>query len=725
MSQKYYDIGNLDCANCAKELETGIGKLDAVNFAQVDFANMRLVIEGEASFEQLQQRAQAFGNTLHDNADPTATPADEQTTRGGVLGFWDYLLSRNDTRMALIGFVLILLGLLVTFSPLPLVVSSGIYTVALAIAVYPIATSGVTALRINRRFTIDLLMSLAGVGALIIGEYLEATTVVFLYVIGEALEGYVTNGARQSLKTLMDLKPTQAIRMQDGVETTVHVDQLNIGDVILVKPGERIPMDGIVQTGHSGVNQAPITGESIPVDKHIGDDVFAASINENGTLQVEVTRRADDNTLSRIIDMVTEAQSQRAPSQRMIDEFASYYTPAVMVVALLVAIGPPLVFGAPFIGADPHAGWFYRALTILVIACPCALVISTPVTVISAITAAARRGVLIKGGAHLEALGTVRAIAFDKTGTLTRGEPQVMDVHAHDCDEAGTICTTCDDVLALASAVEKHNTHPLAQAVVNTAAERELLDRYPTAQDVEVLAGAGVRGVVNGREVVVGSHAYFDQHYTHSAELCARVKAAEQQGYTTMMLHDGDDVRGYIAVADAVRETSPQVIVALNALNLTTVMLTGDNATVARAVGEHIKVSDVRAELLPQDKVTAVQDLRDTYGRVAMIGDGVNDTPALATATVGVAMGGAGTAQAMETADIALMADDLAQLPYAVRLARFARRLIMQNVGMSIAMKLIFLLLAIGGGVTMWAAIFADVGMSLIVTLNGMRPLRR
>jgi Cd2+/Zn2+-exporting ATPase len=719
MSQQIYNIGNLDCANCAKELETGINKLKGVEQATVDFANMRLLVSGDVPFTALQKRTQEFGHSLHE-AEAQNTPKPQK--RGGIIGFWDYLLSRHDTRLALVGVALVLVGLLVAFAGYTNL-SPIIYTAALIIAVYPIAKSGLNTLRINHQFSINLLMTIAGIGALVIGEYLEAATVVFLFSIGEALEGYVTNQARDSLKSLLELKPTEALLLQNGRELSVHVDSLQLGDKILVKAGERIPMDGTVAAGTSGVNQAPITGESIPVTKEQGDEVFAGTINENGTLEIEVTRLAQDNTLNRIIQMVEEAQSQRAPSQRLIDQFAHYYTPSVVVIAALVATIPPLFFGAPFMDTAVGHGWLYRALTMLVIACPCALVISTPVTVISAITAAARRGVLIKGGAHLEALGTVKSVAFDKTGTLTEGRPVVMAVRSVDC-ETGELCELCDDVLALAAAVESRSTHPLAQAVVDEAQSRQLASRYSTAQDVKALTGLGVKGQIDGREIVVGSHNLFDSEFAHSDALCDMVKSAEANGQTTMLLHDGERVRGYIAVADKVRQSSAGVVSALNALNLQTVMLTGDNPTVAQAVGDKVGVTDIRASLLPDDKVTAVRGLMQS-GAVAMVGDGINDTPALATATVGIAMGGAGSAQAMETADIALMGDDLSQLPFAIKLARFARNLILQNVVLAIAMKLLFLTAAVFGGVSMWAAIFADVGMSLIVTLNGMRPLRR
>lgn len=723
MSQQTYTIGNMDCANCAKEVETGVARLDGVKAVRVDFATSKMTLDGDVPFETLEKRVQALGKTITAEREADAEETPYTSSRGGIPGFWDYLTARHETQLALAGGSLILLTLMLSLLGLPARFAGVMYTIAMLVAVYPIAKSGLNTLLINREFNINLLMTIAAVGAIVIGEYLEAATVIFLFAIGESLEGYTADRARDSIRSLMQLKPTQALRLRDGAEETVHIRELRVDDRILVKPGERIPMDGEIAAGTSSVNQAPITGESIPVHKAKGDEVFAGSINEQGALEIRVTKLAEDNTLSRIIKLVEEAQSVRAPSQRIIDRFAHYYTPAVVVIAFFVAMIPPLLFNAPFYDTGEQTGWLYRALTMLVIACPCALVISTPVTVISAITAAARRGVLIKGGAHLEALGQVKAVAFDKTGTLTQGKPAVTVTRAADC-ETGEVCFKCDDVLALAAAVERRSTHPLAQAVVQAADARQLGNTYAPANDVQILAGRGVQGLIGGRLVTVGSHSLFDDEYMHGDSFCKLVEETEAAGQTTMLLSDGERVRGFIAVADAPRETSPDVVRQLNELGVSTVMLTGDNATVAAAVGAQVGVSDVRANLLPEDKVNAIHSLKAQHIHVAMVGDGVNDTPALAAATVGIAMGGAGSAQAMETADIALMADDLRQLPFAVRLARFARHIIQQNMALTFAMKLLFLLLAVGGGVTMWAAVFADVGMSLLVTLNGMRPLR-
>lgn len=730
MAQQIYTIGNMDCANCAKEVETGVRNLQGVTSAQVDFATSKLTLEGDVSFTALKQRVESLGKTI---SAPPPEP-DIAPKRRGIIGFLSYLAAKHETQFALVGGAIIIAGMLLslvltgqivglgaahgietetTAAPIDLFIS-GIYTIAMAIAAFPIAKNGINTLRVNRTFSINLLMTIAAVGAILIGEFLEAAVVIFLFAIGEALEGYTADRARDSLRSLLALKPTQAILLRDNRELTVHVNDLRVNDRILVKPGERIPMDGIVENGSSGVNQAPITGESMPVNKTSGSEVFAGSINGSGALEIIVTRLAADNTLSRIIRLVEEAQSSRSASQRMIDRFANYYTPGVVVVALVVAVLPPLVFNAPFYSTATETGWLYRALTMLVIACPCALVISTPVTVISAITAAARRGVLIKGGIHLETLGTVKAVAFDKTGTLTKGQPAITAIHALDGNHR--------TLLAQAAAVEQRSTHPLAQAVVFAANQQKIA--FTPAENVENLAGQGIRGSVNGKIITVGSHSLFDVDYPHHSEVCDLISTAEANGQTAMLVANNRAMTGFITTADEIRATSADVVSQLHQLGLQTTMLTGDNATVAQSVGAQTGVQHIRAGLLPQDKVTAVQTLRTEYQSVMMVGDGINDTPALAAATVGVAMGGAGSAQAMETADVVLMADDLTQLPFAIRLSRFARQLIQQNIGLSLGMKLLFLVLAATGGVSMWTAIFADVGMSLIVTLNGMRPLR-
>jgi Cd2+/Zn2+-exporting ATPase len=504
-----------------------------------------------------------------------------------------------------------------------------------------------------------------------------------------------------------------------------------VGDRIIVKPGERIPMDGRVLSGHTAVNQAPITGESIPVEKSSSDEVFAGTINGDGLLEIEVTHLAADNTLSRLIYLVEEAQTQKTPTQRFVDRFARVYTPIVVTGAVLVATLPPLLLGQPFLDTPDSRGWLYRALTLLVIACPCALVIATPVAVVSAISAAARRGVLIKGGAYLEALGRVKVVAFDKTGTLTQGRPELVNIACVDncCAEARLhdpliACRHCDDMLARAAAVERYSTHPLAQAIT-MAAEARALPQLQVEQ-VENLPGRGVQGQVDNQLITVGSHTLLHAGTPDTADFCQRITEAEANGHTTMLVREDDALRGYLAVSDPPRHTSPSTIAALKEIGIhRTIMLTGDNATVANAVGQKLGLDQVRAGLMPTDKVTAVRELVDEYGdSVAMVGDGVNDAPALAAASVGIAMGAGGTAQALETADVALMADDLTQLPVAIRQGHRATRTIHFNIWFALVIKAVFLLTAVFGLATLWMAVFADMGASLIVTLNGMRLLK-
>ncbi len=719
MSETTYNVEGMDCAHCATTIEKGVRKLDGVDGVAVNYITGKLLVDGEVDQEALRQRIETLGYRLAEQETPAVAEAPE-LKRGGPLGFIDFMWAEQSARFALIGGALLALGVVAALLGQP---ASLIFVAATLIALYPIARSGLGNLWVNHDFNINLLMTIAAVGALVIGEWAEGATVVFLFAVGESLEGYTGERARDSIRSLMTLAPTRAIRLTNGQEYDVPVAALAVGDTILVKPGERLPMDGEIVRGEGGVDQAPITGESVPAHKGIGDGVYAGTINGAGALEIRVTHLAADNTLSRIIRMVEDAQNSGAPSQRFIDRFAHYYTPVIALLALGIAVVPPLLFHAPFLDTAAGHGWLYRALTLLVIACPCALVISTPVTVISAITAAARRGVLIKGGAYLEALAGVRAFAFDKTGTLTAGKPVVTISRSLDC-MSGVLCPDCDDVLALATAVERRSTHPLARAVVDEAKVRGLAECYAPAESVESLSGRGVQGRVDGRLVTVGSHALFEATLPHPQALCALVEGAEANGQTAMLLSDGDRVRGFIAVADSARPESQAVIRDLKALGCSTIMLTGDNATVAASVGKAVGVDDVRAGLLPEDKVEAVRALMNRHGAVAMVGDGVNDTPALAAATLGVAMGGAGSAQALETADVALMADDLTQLPAAIRLARFAHRLIIQNVAASFAVKIVFVLLALLGIASLWLAILADVGVLLLVTLNGMRPLR-
>jgi Cd2+/Zn2+-exporting ATPase len=714
-----YTITGMDCADCAHTIEKGVAQLPGVQSAACDFATAKLRVTGTPDAAALRRRVEALGYAI---AQP-ATRHQPSAIRHPISGFLAYILSRTDTRLAVLGSAGILIAWLSSLAGNSPIINNALLIASLCVTGYPVARSGLTALLINREFNINLLMTVAAVGAVIIGEPMEAATLMVLFALAEALEGYTVDRARDSLRGLMQLAPATALRLEAGREVSVPVEALAVGDMIVVRAGDRIPMDGVVLAGSSAVNQAPITGESVPVHKTPGASVYAGSLNGNGALEVRVTHTAQDNTLSQVIHLVEEAQSVRAPSQRVIDQFARVYTPAMVAIAALVAGVPPLLFGQPFFDTATEHGWLYRALALLVIACPCALVISAPVTIISAITTAAQRGVLIKGGAHLETLALVKALAFDKTGTLTRGEPAVTQTRALECvnDER---CQHCDDVLAIASALERRSAHPLARAVMAAAEQRGVTDTYAPAETVEALAGRGIAGRVNGKHATLGNHALFEAEHPHTDALCHEIELAEANGQTTMLVCDGDRVRGFIAVADTVRPESQQAVAELKQLGAQTLMLTGDNDMVARAVAAEVGVSAVRANLLPGDKFEAVKALHAEHGRVAMVGDGINDTPALAAADVGVAIGGAASAQAIETADVVLMSSDLRQLPFAVRLARFARSLIMQNIAFSLGTKLLFMALALSGLASLWLAVLGDMGVSLLVTFNGLRALR-
>jgi len=746
MTEHTFQITGMDCADCARSVEKGVARLDGIAQCQLNFTSETLRVSGDVARETIVARVRELGYDVAPTNQQTNQPTNSPPT-----AFFPYMWQRRDTRLALLALLLILPGLLFE-ELLPGLGVDGVWievtaVLALIIAGWPIFKSAWTAVRINHDININVLMSIAASGAVLIGAYTEAGMVMVLFVIAEAIEGYTAARARQSIRHLMELAPHKATVLrqcidcaghlgQDGYtggpcpfcgieEQRVAVEELRLGETIVVKPGERAPMDGRILSGHSAINQAPITGESLPVEKQPGDEVFAGSINGPGTLEIEVTRLAEDNTLSRLIKLVEEAQESQAPTQRFVDQFARYYTPIVVAVAALVAIVPPLAFGQPWLdAADPTQGWIYRALALLVVACPCALVISTPVSLVSAISNGARHGVIFKGGAHLEALSRVRAIAFDKTGTLTRGEPAVVAVRAAVCHLPDGACADCDDLLALASAVEQRSEHPIAQAVVAAATKQAAATPYKAAENVQALSGRGVTGQVNGRAVTIGSHTYFADHAAHAAH-CAELEMAANQGYTTMLVHRDDDYLGYIAVADTVRESSRTAVAELRALGIAhLVMLTGDNEQTARQVAADVGVglTEVRANCLPEDKVTAVTQLRQQHGHVVMVGDGINDTPALAAATVGIAIGH--TAQALETADVTLMRDDLRLLPFAIRLSRAAMRIIWVNVALALGLKLAFFGLVLVGLGSMWLAVLADMGVSLLVTMNGLRLLR-
>jgi Cd2+/Zn2+-exporting ATPase len=579
--------------------------------------------------------------------------------------------------------------------------STVLYLASVFFGAYHFARKGLYALK-TFSLGINFLMSLAILGAIVIEEYVEAASLAFLFSLAELLEEFSVERARRSLRELIKLAPREARVRRNGKELLCPIEEIAVGEVCIVKPGERIALDGQVLSGSSFVNQAPITGESVPVEKKPGDEVFAGTINYDGYLEITVTKRAKDTTLARIIHLVEEAEAQKAPSERFVDRFARYYTPGVVLVALLVATVPAIFFGAAF------SEWFSRALALLVIACPCALLISTPVSIISAITSAARHGVLIKGGVYLEELGQIQTIVFDKTGTLTTGQLTVTDIIPTD-----SISPT--EVLRIAAALERKSQHPIAQAIVRAYEERAAGEPLPDAQEFTSLTGQGVQAKLDGTLYRVGRLQLFN----------ADGLALASQAKTVIGVGTPDRLLGLIALADSIRPQAHQTVQRLKDLGIDVVMVTGDNEATARAVAQHVGITHYHAGVFPDQKVHEIEHLRSEYGRVAMVGDGVNDAPALAAASVGIAMGAVGSDAALETAHVALMGDDLSKLPYLIELSRRTRRVIQQNIFFSILTKLTLGLGVFPGYVTLVLAVLVgDMGASLAVTGNALRLAR-
>lgn len=589
-------------------------------------------------------------------------------------------------------------------------VSKLLFAVAAAMGLWLVLPKAFGSLR-QWRPDMNLLMTVAVIGAAGIGEWFEAGTVAFLFSVSLLLESWSVSRARKAVAALMELAPT-TVRVVEGQESAREMppEEVKVGTIFLVKPGERIPLDGRVTQGTSDVNQAPITGESMPVEKTVGSDVFAGTINGDGALHVESTKAAKDTTLAKIIRLVGEAQSRRAPSEQWVEKFAAIYTPAIMVLAVLLFLIPPLVLGGAW------AIWFYRALVLLVIACPCALVISTPVSIVAGMTAAAREGVLIKGGAYLEAPAYLRAIAFDKTGTLTAGRPQVVEV-------VPLSQHTEEELIERAAAMEQHSEHPIARAIVAYAESRNI--KPAAASEFQVIKGKGARAIFDGREFWLGSHKYLEEREQESGETHQQIEEIASKGRTVVAIGNDKHLCGLIALADEARPEAVKALAELSTAGVEhLVILTGDNRPTADAVAKKLKITEAYAELLPEDKVGAVEALVEKYHYVGMVGDGVNDAPALAAATIGIAMGAAGTDAAIETADIALMSDDLTRLPWLVVHSRRVLSVIRQNISLSLFVKLAFVILTFAGISSLWGAIAADMGTSLLVIFNGLRLLK-
>lgn len=699
MSEKTYRIEGLSCTNCAGKFEKNVKQLPGVTSATVNFGASKISVEGQTTIEELEE-AGAFENLIIRDDQEN----DEQVRSK------ESFIKRNIALIISLGFILV-----AVISQLSLgedhLLTKALYILAIIIGGFDLFKEGFSDL-IKLDFSMESLMTIAIIGAAFIGEWAEGSIVVILFAISEALERFSMDKARQSIRSLMDIAPKEALIRRNNVEQLVSVDKIDIDDIMIIKPGQKIAMDGLVINGHSSVNQAAITGESVPVEKQLDDEVFAGTLNEEGVLEVKVTKKVTDTTIAKIIHLVEEAQGERAPAQAFVDKFAKYYTPFIIIMALLIVVVPPLFFGGDW------NKWLYQGLSILVVGCPCSLVISTPVSIVSAIGNAAKNGVLVKGGVYLEEIGHLRAIAFDKTGTLTKGKPVVTDFIA-------TSSETDINYLSIISSLESLSQHPLASAILNEADKTNVDYKSIQIEDFQSITGKGLTGIHQNIRYYIGSPKLFSASVIEETAVKVQYRQFQEQGKTAMYFGTDEQILGVIAVADEVRDSSAAVISELHKLSIEhTIMLTGDNTKTAESIGKQLGVTEIKGDLMPQEKLDSIKALRTTYNKVAMVGDGINDAPALAASTVGIAMGGAGTDTALETADVALMGDDLQKLPFIVRLSRQTLKVIKQNITFSLGIKLLALLLVIPGWLTLWIAIVADMGATLLVTLNGLRLMK-
>lgn len=723
-----YRIDGMDCAEEVATLKKELGPVRGMQELRFDIFNAKMTVIYESAVVKSDDLQAAVKRT-----GMRAEPWSEKKDSEHPPAFW---ARRGRTVLTVASGSLTALGFTshATWSGLRVAVSESqanpplavtlLYAGAIICGVWFVAPKAWLALR-RLSPDMNLLMVVAAVGATVIGQWFEAATVAFLFALSILLEAWSVGRARRAVGALMALTPPKARVIHGGdahaaqesgeIQHGEHEHMMDVADVpvgatVLVKPGEKFPLDGKVTKGQTGVNQAPITGESMPVPKSPGSEVFAGTINGDGTVEFASTKAAGDTTVAHIVKMVGEAQSRRSPSEQWVEQFARYYTPAVMILALAVTVIPPALFGGTW------SKWFYEGLVLLVIACPCALVISTPVAIVAALASAAKNGVLIKGGLYIELPGQLRAIALDKTGTLTEGRPSVHEIvplSGH----------TEQELIEIAAAIEARSEHPLARAVIAYAVALGVKPR--PAQDYQAIQGKGARAVLDGRPAWIGSHRYLEERGQETPEMHQKLEALSSAGSSVVVIGNDEHVCGFIAVADQVRPTAKETVAALRAAGIERIiMLTGDNAGTGQAVGRETGVDEVRAELLPEDKVKAVEELVARYGKVAMVGDGVNDAPAMARSTLGIAMGAAGTDAAIETADIALMSDDLSRLPWLIRHSRRTLSVIRQNIVASLGVKVVFVVLTLLGHASLWTAIAADTGMSLLVVINALRLLR-
>ena len=717
-----YHIKGMDCASCVGKIETALARLPGVSDIQLNFATEKLELtlapDAKIKSHDIEKTIKRLGFDISDSTQSKSTTDRESDKPLEPEHWWQ---SRKGKQVIGLGLLMSAAYIIALIFP-----DFGMWAFAAAviIGVLPFARKAVALAMTGTPFSIEMLMSVAAIGALIIGEAEEAAAVVFLFSVGELFESIAADRARAGIRALASLVPKTAILIDaQGKQQNVAAASLQVNDLVLVRPGDSVSADGVIMQGTSSLDDSPVTGESVPVSKTIGDDVFAGSINIDGVLQVRVTSTAADNTIARIIHLVEQAQASKAPTARFIEKFSRYYTPAVMAIAALIIIVPPLAMGGEW------ATWLYRGLALLLIACPCALVLSTPAAIASGLAVGARRGLLIKGGSALETIGQVETVAFDKTGTLTQGEPRVTDVIAFTQeysvsqgeDSQGQGSQDQNDVLALFSSVESGSSHPLAKAIVSHAEAANIV--IPIAFNASATAGKAVHATVAGRALAIGSPIYAADEAVISAKQQTQIEALQNEGKTVSVLFDEQSraVLGLVALRDELRDDALEGVAQLKAMGVNAVMLTGDNRLTAQALASSLDI-EWKAELLPEDKLRLLNEMKNNR-KIAMVGDGINDAPALATADVGIAMGG-GTDVAIETADIALLKSRVTDVAHLIALSRATMANIHQNVIFALGLKGIFLITTILGITGLWIAVMADAGATVLVTLNALRLLR-
>ncbi|WP_286795879.1 heavy metal translocating P-type ATPase [Psychrobacter sp. UBA6291] len=707
-----YHIEGMDCASCVGKIETALARMPDVSDIQLNFTTKKLTLtlapNGSTQFSDVEKTIKRLGFGISATTDQSIAANSSRQSATEQQRWWQ---SRKGKQVVGVG---ILMGIAYALSLLFPDYGMWAFAVAVIVGVFPFVRKALALAMTGTPFSIEMLMTVAAIGALIIGEPKEAAAVVFLFSVGELLESVAADRARAGIRALASLVPKTAILLDaQGGQRDVPADSLQIDDLVLVRPGDKVSADGVITQGASSLDDSPVTGESIPVAKTIGDKVFAGSINMDGALKIRVEKTAADNTIARIIELVEQAQASKAPTARFIEKFSRYYTPAVMAIAALVIIIPPLAMGGEW------ATWLYRGLALLLIACPCALVLSTPAAIASGLAVGARRGLLIKGGSALETIGRVNTVAFDKTGTLTEGKPRVTDVVAF--TQQHTDSQGEDAILALFASVESASSHPLAKAIIDHAKAANIA--MPVASNAYATAGKAVHATVAGHALAIGSPVYAANETSITPKQNTQIEALQNEGKTVSVLFDEQnrEVLGLVALRDELREDAQQGVAQLKALGVRSVMLTGDNRLTAQALANHLDV-EWQAELLPEDKLRLLNEMKDNH-KIAMIGDGINDAPALATADVGVAMGG-GTDVAIETADVALLKSCVTDVAHLIALSRATLFNIHQNVIFALGLKAVFLITTVLGITGLWIAVLADTGATVLVTLNALRLLR-